>query len=62
MRMNRDMFFGLWAEQNLMSGGTGSRKMPFDLGKVGSLLKTAREEKGLSFEEIAGALLIRKRS
>jgi DNA-binding XRE family transcriptional regulator len=60
MRMSRDMFFGLWAQQNLMSGGTKNRKMPFDLGKVGGLLKSAREEKGLTYEEITGALLIRK--
>lgn len=34
--------------------------MPFDLCKIGQLLKNAREEKGLTQEEISHALCIRK--
>ncbi|MGD0231461.1 MAG: RodZ domain-containing protein [Syntrophorhabdales bacterium] len=34
--------------------------MPFDLDKVGQLLKTAREEKGLTLEDVSGTLFIRK--
>ena len=58
--MSRDMFFGLWAQQNLVPGEAVNRKVPFDLEKIGSLLKSAREERGLTCEEITGALLIRK--
>lgn len=35
--------------------------MPFDLYKIGQLLKSTREEKGLTFEEVSKALFIRKR-
>ncbi len=35
--------------------------MPFDLCKIGQLLKSAREEKGLTYDEVATALFIRKR-
>jgi cytoskeleton protein RodZ len=35
--------------------------MPFDLCKIGQLLKTTREEKGLTYEEVSKALFIRKR-
>ena len=34
--------------------------MPFDLDKIGQLLKTARVEKGLTFEDVWRALFIRK--
>lgn len=34
--------------------------MPFDLGKIGQLLKAARIEKGLTFEDVQHALFIRK--
>ncbi len=35
--------------------------MPFDLRKIGQMLKNAREEKGLTFDEVANALFIKKR-
>ena len=35
--------------------------MPFDLCRIGELLRQTREEKGLSFEEVSEALFIRKR-
>jgi cytoskeleton protein RodZ len=35
--------------------------MPFDLCEMGRLLKEAREERGLTFEEVSEALFIRKR-
>ncbi len=35
--------------------------MPFDLCRIGELLRETREEKGLSFEEVSEALFIRKR-
>ena len=35
--------------------------MPFDLCRIGQLLKTAREEKGLTLDEVSEALFIRKR-
>ncbi|OPY64782.1 MAG: cytoskeletal protein RodZ [Syntrophorhabdaceae bacterium PtaU1.Bin034] len=34
--------------------------MPFDLNKIGELLKASREEKGLSIEEVSETLFIRK--
>jgi cytoskeletal protein RodZ len=34
--------------------------MPFDLDKIGQLLKATRVEKGLTFEDVAHALFIRK--
>ena len=34
--------------------------MPFDLCKIGQLLKHAREEKGLTLEEVSHALYVRK--
>ncbi len=35
--------------------------MPFDLCKIGQMLKDSREEKGLTFDEVSSALFIRKR-
>ena len=35
--------------------------MPFDLCRIGQVLRETREEKGLSFEEVSEALFIRKR-
>jgi cytoskeleton protein RodZ len=35
--------------------------MPFDLCKIGQLLRDAREEKGLTLDEVSDALFIRKR-
>ena len=35
--------------------------MPFDLCKIGELLKTAREERGLTYDQVSTALFIRKR-
>ena len=35
--------------------------MPFDLCRIGELLRQTREEKGLSFEEVSEALFVRKR-
>jgi transcriptional regulator with XRE-family HTH domain len=35
--------------------------MPFDLCRIGQLLRQTREEKGLSFEEVSEVLFIRKR-
>jgi cytoskeletal protein RodZ len=35
--------------------------MPFDLCRIGELLRQTREEKGLSFEEVSEVLFIRKR-
>lgn len=35
--------------------------MPFDLCKIGQLLKSAREEKGFTYEEASKALFIRRR-
>lgn len=35
--------------------------MPFDLEKIGHVLKTTREERGLTIEQVAQALFIRKR-
>ena len=35
--------------------------MPFDLCRIGRLLRETREEKGLTFEEVSEALFIRKR-
>ena len=35
--------------------------MPFDLCKIGQMLKDSREERGLTFEEVSSALFIRKR-
>ena len=62
MRVGRDVFFGLWAERNLSPrGGAGNGRVPFDLCKIGGLLKSAREKKGLTHEEISGVLLIRKK-
>jgi cytoskeletal protein RodZ len=37
------------------------KRMPFDLCRIGELLRQTREEKGLSFEEVSEALFIRKR-
>lgn len=34
--------------------------MPFDLGKIGQLLKTARDEKGLTIEDVSAKLFIGK--
>ena len=34
--------------------------MPFDLDKIGQLLKAAREEKGLTLEDVSRALFLRK--
>jgi cytoskeletal protein RodZ len=34
--------------------------MPFDLERIGRLLREAREEKGLTVEEVSGVLFIRK--
>ncbi len=34
--------------------------MPFDLEKIGHVLKTAREERGLTIEQVSRALFIRK--
>ncbi len=36
-------------------------KMPFDLDKVGRLLRSAREAKGITYDEIEDALFITKR-
>jgi cytoskeletal protein RodZ len=38
----------------------GRSGMPFDLGKIGQLLKAARIEKGLTLEDVQHALFIRK--
>ena len=35
--------------------------MPFNLGRIGELLRETREKKGLTFDEVANALFIRKR-
>lgn len=35
--------------------------MAFDLCKIGQMLKNSREEKGLTFDDVSGALFIRKR-
>jgi cytoskeleton protein RodZ len=35
--------------------------MPFDLCKIGQLLKSEREKKGLAYEEVSTALFIRRR-
>lgn len=35
--------------------------MPFDLCRIGQLLKEAREEKGLTLENVSEALFVRKR-
>ena len=35
--------------------------MPFDLCKIGQMLKDSREERGLTFDEVSRALFIRKR-
>ena len=35
--------------------------MPFDLCKIGQMLRDSREEKGLTFDEVSNALFIRKR-
>jgi cytoskeleton protein RodZ len=35
--------------------------MPFDLCKIGQLLKDAREEKGLTLDEVSSVLVLRKR-
>jgi cytoskeletal protein RodZ len=37
------------------------REMPFDLGKIGQLLKNTREEKGLTLDQVSNALFIKKR-
>lgn len=38
----------------------GRRRMPFDLDKIGQLLKATRVEKGLTLEDVGHALFIRK--
>jgi transcriptional regulator with XRE-family HTH domain len=38
----------------------GRRRMPFDLDKIGQLLKATRVEKGLTFEDVRRALCVRK--
>jgi len=35
--------------------------MPFDLCRIGQLLREAREKRGVTFEEVSNALFIRKR-
>jgi cytoskeletal protein RodZ len=40
---------------------SGRKGMPFDLCRIGELLRQTREEKGLSFEEVSEVLFIRKR-
>jgi len=35
--------------------------MPFDLCKIGQMLRSSREEKGLTFDDVSNALFIRKR-
>ena len=60
MRIGQQVFFGIWAEQKMGLGLNKGEKMPFDLAKIGQLLRTGREEKGLTFEKIADALFIRK--
>jgi hypothetical protein len=37
------------------------REMPFDLRKIGQMLKNTREEKGLTIDEVANALFIKAR-
>jgi len=60
MRVSRDVFFGLWAAENLVPGRPVNRRTPFDLRKIGNLLKSAREERGLTHDEVTGVLMIRR--
>jgi hypothetical protein len=60
MRIGQSVFFGLWSDQKIGQGLNRGEKTPFDLDKIGPLLRTEREKKGLSVEEIADALFIRK--
>jgi hypothetical protein len=40
---------------------TRRREIPFDLCKIGQTLKNAREEKGLTLDEVSNALFIKRR-
>jgi hypothetical protein len=60
MRIGQGMFFGLWSDQKIGQGLSRGGEAPFDLERVGQLLKAEREKKGLTFGEIADALFIRK--
>jgi ribosome-binding protein aMBF1 (putative translation factor) len=61
MKIGQEAFYGLWAEQGIGLARDRSEKMPLDFDKVGQLLRTAREEKGLTFQEISDALFIGKK-
>ena len=64
----REKFFGDRGKQNLYNvtnkpdglERVGRRRMPFDLDKIGQLLKAVRVEKGLTLEDVSAALFIRK--
>ena len=61
MRIGQEVFFGLWSDKKTGLGRSKKEEeMPFDLDKVGQLLRAEREKKGLTFGEIADALFIRK--
>ena len=60
MRIGQDVFFGLWSDQKIGQGLNRGERMSFDLDKIGQLLRAEREKKGLTIEEVADALFIRK--
>jgi hypothetical protein len=60
MRIGQGVFFGLWSDQKIGQGLNKGVEMPFDLDRIGQLLRAEREKKGLTFQEIADALFIRK--
>jgi hypothetical protein len=61
MRIGQEAFYRVRAEECIELRDRGEAT-PFDLDEVGRLLRSAREAKGITYEEIEIALFISKKS